>query len=382
MTDRALTPGQLMEQLTDEQRRKLEDNHFDADAFVELRRQFLAGELSQEGNQIDAEVTAPTADDVRSLPERDSEEGQRLIAIGRKAIDRGEVGALVLNGGMATRFGGGVKGCVTVFDDLSFLGIKLRDAARHNCAPVLLMNSFATHAGTMEHLDEHDYYGSDPDDVITFKQNISIRMTPDGELYRDDDGEISLYAPGHGDLPSAIRRGALQEFKSRGGKYLTMSNVDNILANLDPLVVGLHIDRAENEGVEMTVEAVERQEGHVGGMIARVDGDPQVVEHFRIPDDVDLDQLTLLNTNTFVFTADALDQDFDLTWFVVDKNVDGDTVIQFERLAGELSAFLQTRFIEVPHTGDRSRFLPIKRREDLAENREYLQRVATERGIV
>ncbi|MFW5967697.1 MAG: hypothetical protein ACOCV2_09280, partial [Persicimonas sp.] len=78
----------------------------------------------------------------------------------------------------------------------------------------------------------------------------------------------------------------------------------------------------------------------------------------------------------------ALDDDFDLTWFVVDKQVEGDTVIQFERLAGELSAFLDTTFVEVPAQGDRARFQPIKRREDLAENRERLERISRARGLV
>ncbi|MFW5966822.1 MAG: UTP--glucose-1-phosphate uridylyltransferase [Persicimonas sp.] len=381
MNQKTMTAQDLWDQISDDQKRILERNHFDADQFVELRRAYLAGELGEEQNRIEAEVTAPGGDDVRALPERDSDEAKRYIELGREAIEAGKVGIVVLNGGMATRFGGVVKGCVEVFDGLSFIGLKALDVRRHGAGTkMLLMNSFATDEKTREHLEENDYFGLERDQLISFNQNISVRLTPDGELFREG-GDVSFYAPGHGDLPSAIGRGALQQFREAGGEYLLMSNVDNVLASIDPLVVGMHVD-ASNRGAEMTVESVQKKVVQVGGFVARVDGEPQVVEHFRLPDDSLKDELQLLNTNTFMFDAEALDDGFDLTWFVVDKEVDGQTVIQFERLAGELSAFLKTTFVEVPARGDEARFQPIKRREDLAENRGRLERIARARGIV
>ncbi|QDG49901.1 hypothetical protein FIV42_03830 [Persicimonas caeni] len=381
MTEQQMSAEELWEQISDEQRQVLERNHFDADEFLELRRAYLAGELSGEGNRLDKTVEVPADDDVRVLPDRDSEQAREFIALGQEAIDNGEVGIVVLNGGMATRFGGVVKGCVNVFDDLSFLGLKALDVRRHGGGTkMLLMNSFATDDKTDEHLAEHDYFGLDDNQLIQFNQNVSIRLTPEGELFREGD-DVSFYAPGHGDLPSAVGRSALQKFREDGGKYLLMSNVDNVLATIDPLVVGMHVDAANN-GAQMTVEAVQKKPGQVGGFVARVDGEPQVVEHFRLPDASLKEDLQLLNTNTFMFNADALDDDFDLTWFVVDKNVDGDTVIQFERLAGELSAFLKTTFVEVPASGDESRFQPVKRREDLDDNRERLERLVKQRGLL
>src|SRR3712207_8661149 len=47
---------------------------------------------------------------------------------GVAAIRRGEVAMAVLNGGMATRFGGVVKGIVEAVDGRSFLEWKLREA--------------------------------------------------------------------------------------------------------------------------------------------------------------------------------------------------------------------------------------------------------------
>lgn len=373
----------FMSTLSDEEREQLVQNHFDEPTFRELRRRFLADELTEESNRIRGQVELPGPDDVRDLPRPGDRAFERLETIGRQALEAGEVGVLILNGGMATRFGGVVKGSVEVADGLSFLGLKLRDAARWDGqVPVLLMNSFATHDKTREHLEDNDWFGFERSRVHAFKQNISLRLTPAGALYRDAEGEVSAYAPGHGDLPGAVQREALEWFRSQGGKYLLMSNVDNVLASVDPVVVGMHVEAARERGVEMTVEAAPTHDGDKGGMPARVDGHLQVVEAFRFPLGFDATSIPVFNTNTFFFDADALARPFKLTWFVVDKQVGDDTVIQFERLAGELSSFLQAQFVRVPRDGEASRFLPIKRPEDLEESRAYLHAVMKARGIV
>ncbi len=365
--------------LTDEERRLLKENHFEERTFEGLRERFRQGNWTAKDNQVRGTVELPEKGDIRPLSDADSEEGRRLAQIGRDALASGEVGALVLNGGMATRFGGVVKGCVDVFDDVCFLGLKLADAKNHGSpVPVLLMNSFATDEKTRQHLESRNYYGFPKDQLITYTQNISMRLTPEGEIFRTEQGD-TLYAPGHGDVAEATRRSALDEFRDRGGKYLLMSNVDNVLATLDPLVVGTHIDAVQTRGVEMTAEVVDNQGSTTGGMPARVDSELQIVEAFRFPEDFDASSIPVYNTNTFMFNADALDQDFDLTWFVVEKTVQERPAIQFERLAGQLSAFLSSQFVQVPRTGVKSRFLPIKRREDLEENREFLRRAVGEK---
>ena len=44
--------------------------------------------------------------------------------------------------------------------------------------------------------------------VDAFTQGVSLRLTPDGHLFRTADGAPSLHATGHGDLPDSIRRPA------------------------------------------------------------------------------------------------------------------------------------------------------------------------------
>ncbi len=369
-----MSDADFLKPLSSEERAILDAFHFDLPGFLTLRERFLNGKLNQNTNRLTAQVSAPHPEELRSLAAPESPEGKRLAELGREALAQGQVGALILNGGMATRFGGVVKGTVEVFDQLSFLGLKLLEARRHGPnVPVLLMNSFATHEKTAEHLQQHNYFGFNPDNLLSFCQNVSIRLTHDGDIFQSKDGTTSLYAPGHGDLPEAITRsGALDAFQSRGGKYLLMSNVDNALAMLDPVVIGMHID-AQQHGIEMTIETVEKYSGDSGGMPARVNGHLQVVEAFRFPSNFDLDSIPVFNTNTFLFNADALQRDYDLSWFVVEKMIAAQPAIQFERLAGELSASMKAEFLVVPRSGAHSRFLPIKTREDLEQHRDYLK---------
>ncbi len=366
--------------LSDTQRAELATHHFDAAAFASLRRAYLDGEMTSETNRVAGVVSLPEEGDILTVDPARIEE---LEAIGRAAIEAGELGMLILNGGMATRFGGVVKGCVDVFDGLSFLAVKIKDAARWGGkVPMILMNSFATDAATKAHLEDNAHFGLDPALIDSFTQDISLRLTPGGEIWRDADGEPSPYAPGHGDLPSAIGRGALERFRARGGKYLWMSNVDNVLATCDPAMLGAHIEASRARDVAMTVEAAPLYPGDKGGMPARVDGDLQIVENFRFPADFDHSSIPVFNTNTFIFDADALARGFDLTWFVVEKTVDGRPAIQFERLCGELSAFLPTQFLAIERDGLGSRFLPIKQPQDLDDARDLLARAMKARGVL
>ena len=82
-----------------------------------------------------------------------------------------------------------------------------------------------------------------------------------------------------------------------------------------------------------------------------------------------------------VLDARAIDRDFDLDWFVVQKQVDGARVVQFERLVGQITAHLPTHFLVVPREGSGCRFAPIKTPEDLALQRELIE-TALQRATV
>jgi UTP--glucose-1-phosphate uridylyltransferase len=140
-----------------------------------------------------------------------------------------------------------------------------------------------------------------------------------------------------------------------------MSNVDNLTATLDPAIIGAHLE----SGAALTAEMAPKEPGDKGGAPARVGGKAQIVEAFRFPEDFDQERIPVFNTNTFVLDAAAIDVDFPLTWFAVNKTVDGKAAVQFERLVGELTAFLDSAFLRVERHGPDARFQPIKTPEDI-----------------
>lgn len=319
-------------------------------------------------NAVKGSLTPPSAEDVRPLPERGTPEHARLSKLGREALAQKKVGVVILAGGMATRFGGVVKAVVPVLGNRTFLQLKLDDVrAVSPDAPVYVMSSFATHERLLQHVKE---LGAKH--VEVFSQYASLRLTPGGEIFKESDGKVSPYATGHGDLTFALRSsGLLAKFRAAGGTLLMMSNVDNLGASLDPAVIGAHLDR----GAALTAEVVRKAKGDKGGAPARLDGIPQIIEGFRFPADFDQDSIPVFNTNTFMMDAAAIDRDFALPFYKVEKKVDGATAIQFERLVGEVTAFLPTTFLEVPREGASSRFLPAKDPEELASRLPTIQLV-------
>lgn len=341
---------------------------FDADRFLELVRRWHDGRLRPESCRVAGHVTPFPDELVEVLPEPGTPRWAEARECGLELIRSGRSGALVLNGGMGTRFGGVVKGIVEALPGRSFLELKVRQLESLPApVPAFLMNSFATDEATAEHLSA--VRPRVP--VHSFVQGVAVRLAPDGHVFRDPaHPSATLYAPGHGDTGPAFRAaGLLARFRESGGEWLVVSNVDNLGASVDPAVLGT----VALSGRRLAVELAERRAGDLGGMAAVVDGTPQILEHFRFPEGFDHSPIRRFNTNTLVVHADVLGLDHPLTWFAVDKSVAGAPVVQFERLIGELTAFEPALFLGVPRDGARSRFLPVKTPADLAAARAAIE---------
>ena len=340
---------------------------YDEQLQSEWQQKVKDGTFTPAKNLVTSELSAPPTDALDHIPAPGSAEWLELEAIGQAAIKNGELGVCVLNGGMATRFGGVVKGVVPVRDGRSFLGLALDDAktqaeAAGGSVPVYLMNSFATDAATKEHFAANDNFGRAESEVEHFTQFVALRMTTEGELFRKDNGELSAYGPGHGDFAAAFREsGCLQRFLDGGGKYVFVRNVDNLGAMASPVVLGYHIQHAQ----QMTVEVAPKHPGDAGGAPYTYEGRLQLVEGLRYPDGFDTDIVDVFNCNTITFTASALERPIELNRYFVQKNVEGRKAVQIEHLIGEMTAHLSTAFLKIPRQGPQSRFLPIKVPDDL-----------------
>jgi UTP--glucose-1-phosphate uridylyltransferase len=369
-----------------ELRERLASAGFEREHFVALAATLREGDAAtrrRTRNCVKGAVEAPRPGEVTKLPGAGTPDEARLKALGEEAMRAGQLAFCTMAGGMATRMGGIVKALAEVFDGHTFLQMRLAENRAASVAagrpvPLWLMTSEATHDAVVAALAK----AGAPDHIAAFKQNLSLRLQPDGALFRGDDGQPSEHATGHGDLVDALRRSTLLErFVGAGGKYVWITNVDNLGASIDPVLLGRFIE-ATAAGVDVQCEVCPK-EGDKGGIPVHAEGKLQVLEEFRLPPDFDPTTVNVFNTNTFLVRAQPLlDQKLTWTYFEVEKKVDGRPAIQFERLLQEITAQMPSTYLEVPRDGAASRFLPVKDFDELARRRANIEVVARARGMV
>jgi UTP--glucose-1-phosphate uridylyltransferase len=308
-------------------------------------------------------------------------EHEALVEIGKQALVEGRLAVALLNGGMATRFGGGVKSLVLAlpaghtFLELKLLWVWHWQRLLRCQIPVLIMNSEATDRPTREFLQQNRFFGLDPGHVHCFVQGMQPRLRLDGSLYRDSQGRLSLCPPGHGDLLRCLRRPAVADWLSqRDVQVVQVSNVDNLGASPDPLLAGHFFDHR----LALMVEVAPQVPSDPGGCPIAVDGKVCVVEKFACPPTFPYAELGWQNTNTlWLRLTDCARRPFPLTWYpsrktVVDEATGKEaTVVQFEQLVGQLSWFLPTDYLRV----SQDRFMPMKTPEHLVQWRPALERL-------
>ncbi|TAK19657.1 MAG: hypothetical protein EPO40_34150 [Myxococcaceae bacterium] len=328
------------------------------------RLRAASGDLSSL-HRIQAPISVPPSDCAQRPPRPGSADRRALEAEGTAALLRGELAVVILAGGMATRFGSTVKALATLPypGDPRFLDVKLDDVRRWDGAvPAVLMTSFATHDAIAKALGPRSRVRLAP-------QFVSLRVTSTGELFLTRDGNPSPYSTGHGDLPEALQlAGVLGELRREGVRTVLVSNVDNVGATIDPALYAMH----RRSGAKISVELVSKATGDRGGLPVLRDGRLVLAEAFRLPGAFPDEAFPLFNTNTLWIDLDALEGEHPWTWCVVTKKVEGREAIQFERLIGELTWWNRTAWLHVEREGARSRFLPVKEREDLTRLRDQL----------
>ncbi len=359
-------------------RAALERYGFDRARFGQLSLRVASG--LPDDNTVKGKLSAPAADDIQTLPPAGPER-ERLEKLGRDALGAGQVALVVLAGGMATRMGGVVKALVEAVPGKTFLELRLAEMAAlertyGKAPPLWLMTSHSTEQPIREALGAR----LDGERIGLFSQFLSLRLTPKGELFLGAGGRPSEHAPGHGDLPEALQKsGLLARFVERGGRVVMVTNLDNLGGTLDPAIIGWHLDHGE----PVTSEVVDKLAGDRGGIPVRLDGALCVLEEFRIPKSFDPASVRVFNTNVFHFDARVLNGlKIDWTYFRVTKSVEGQPVIQFERLVNEVTSFLASRYLLVPRSGSEARFLPVKDNDELEQRRKEIELIASSRGML
>jgi len=270
---------------------------------------------------------------------------------GEELIKQGKVAFLIMAGGAGTRMGGPKLFAHLPAVGTSLLAWKLLQAGN---MPTWVMTQPDMTKSIQRHMSSLalplGMHG------VIFEQFEGYRLTPDNRLLQIGPGIPELYPLGHGDVgPALIESGVLDD--NPAIEHVVVCNVDNVLATPHPGIIGQH----RRSGCKVTCELVERRKGDRGGCPVWIDGQMQIAEDFRLPENF-ADESSFHNTNTMIIDVDVLRWDVPWRWHRVRKDVNHRLVVQYERLLQQYTEECQTNFVLVPRD---SRYAPVKTPEDL-----------------
>ena len=138
------------------------------------------------------------------------------------------------------------------------------------------------------------------------------RQAGEASDYTDNLPLQCLHPIGHWyEVPNLLRNGVLARLLSERPelKYLLLHNIDTLGADVDPCLLGLHIQ----SGAALSFEVISRRLEDRGGGLARVDGRVRLVEGLAMPREEIEFKLSYYNSNTCWIDLDKLLAAFKLT---------------------------------------------------------------------
>jgi hypothetical protein len=338
----------------------LTEHGFDRVQHEQIRGDLKEGRIGLAQNRLppSAVIEDVRAEDILFATESNHRER------GLEAMKRGEVAVVTLAAGAGSRWtqGAGVVKALHPFCKLAgkhrtFIETHLAKSRRRSAEagitiPHIFTTSYLTHQPTRDFLSRHEQYGYPGSVLLSPGKSVGLRMIPmvrdlrfaweemsqqlldeQQQKVRDSlrqaliqwarqTGEASdytdnvplqcLHPVGHWfEIPNLFRNGILARLLGErpGLKYLMLHNIDTLGADVDPALLGLHIET----GGCLTFEMIARRIEDRGGGLARVNGALRLVEGLAMPREETEFGLSYYNSNTCWIELDQLLAAFQLT---------------------------------------------------------------------
>jgi len=284
--------------------------------------------------------------------------------IGMDAIRDGTVAVVSLAGGAGSRWtkGAGVVKALNPFCKIknkhrTFIEIHLAKS-RHisetcgSALPHIITTSYLTYKPIQDYLNHVNNYGYPGPMYLSPGRFVGLRLIPmvrdlvfaweempqqllddqaqkvleslhsaligwadnmgEGNDYTDNIPLQCLHPVGHWyEIPNLLRNGVLQEMLVNRPqlKYLLVHNIDTLGTNVDPAILGYHIEC----GAGLTSEVINRRIEDHGGGLANIDGKVRLIEGLALPrEDIEF-KLSYYNTGTTWIDVDQLLKLFNLS---------------------------------------------------------------------
>ena len=341
----------------------LEQLGFDYELHEQIQKGLRSGRygLAQNRLPLNTKINDVSEDDVVDVRKGAS---SQMVELGKQAIANGEVGVMTLAAGVGSRWteGSGVVKALHPFckfdgQHRSFLELHLAKSRRTGtegaCSiPHVFTTGYLTHQPIADYLQRFENFGYDGPVYLSPGKSVGLRTIPmvrdldfawkevsqqildeqqqkvrdslrtalvgwakstgEGSDYRDNLPMQCLHPVGHWyEFPNMLRNGVLKKMltEQKNLKYLMLHNVDTVGANLDPGLLGLHID----SGNCLSFEVINRRLEDRGGGLASVDGRVRLLEGLAMPREEDEFSLSFYNSMTTWIDVDKLLTAFGLT---------------------------------------------------------------------
>ncbi len=375
-----------------ELRTLLSDLGFDEVQHEQIRADLQAGRIGLSQNRLPASTSIEdVGDEDVAFAGGVERQGTTSGEIGREALRAGEVAVVTMAAGVGSRWtqGAGVVKAVHPFCRIAgrhrtFLDVHLAKSRRAGrlagmAVPHLITTSYLTHGQIAEagYGSERLARGTTAADVepivrLSPGRAVGLRLVPmvrdlrfaweetshqrldeqkqkvrdslhaalaswaesagEGTDYTDNLPSQCLHPVGHWfELANLLRNGVLGRLLAERPqlKWLFLHNIDTVGADLDPAVLGRHVD----SGGCLTFEVIPRRIEDRGGGLARVNGRPRIVEGLAMPREEDESKLRFYNTLSTWIAIDPLLRVFGLV-----REDLGDDVGSREKVAAGIRA--------------------------------------------